>query len=131
MPTTIAQRYFEELENWSESIKFYSVEMNHLASKLYEVIRRNSVVGIADKVNTYQVSLNNLSEKFDSLLEYIDAQETEITIDGKLLDDLDIGFEVDKQQSELRKKMKVLEKKYIDAKYACNNFLMGSTKNKE
>lgn len=131
MPTTIAQRYFEELENWTESIQFYSVEMNHLASKLYEVIRRNSVVGIADKVNTYQVRLNNLSEKFDTLLEYIDAQETEINSDGKLLNDLDISLEVDKQQSELRKKMKVLEKKYIDAKYACTNFLMSSTKDKE
>jgi hypothetical protein len=128
MPTTIAQRYLEELENWSESIKFYSIEMNLLASKLYEVIRRNSVVGIAEKVNTYQVSLNNLSEKFDSLLEYINAQESEISIDGKLKDDPSISFEVDKQQSELRKRMKVLEKKFIDAKYACNNFLLSSKK---
>lgn len=128
MHTTIAERYFEELENWSDSIKFYSIEMDHLASKLYEVIRRNSVTGIAEKVNVYQTSLTNLSEKFDSLLENINIQESEINNEGKLLEDSHISFEIDKQQVDLRKKMKTLEKKFIDAKYNCNNFLLGTLK---
>ena len=128
MDTNLAQRYFEELENWSDSIKFYSIELDHLESKLYEVIRRNSIVGIAEKVNVYQNSLTNLSEKFDSLLENINIQESEINNEGKLLEDSHISFEMDKQQVDLRKKMKTLEKKFIDAKYNCNTFLLGSLK---
>jgi prefoldin subunit 5 len=74
MPKTLAESFSEELENWNESIQFYSIEIESIDSKLYEVIRRNSIPGIAAKVNTYQVRLNNLSEQFDSILESIDDQ---------------------------------------------------------
>ncbi len=126
MPTTIAQRYFDELESWNESVKFYTLEINHFASKLFEVIRRNSVKGIAEKVNVFQVSLTTLSEELESFLEKIQEQELEIKIDEKLIEDMNISLEADKQQNELRKQMKALDKKFIDEKYACKSFISNS-----
>ncbi len=129
MPKTLAESFSEELENWNESIQFYSIEIESIDSKLYEVIRRNSIPGIAAKVNTYQVRLNNLSEKFDSILESIDDQEAEIKVDGHLVEDALLHYEVEKEQEELRKKMKGLEKSFIDVKFDCHSFLTGSLKN--
>jgi hypothetical protein len=128
MPTTIAQRYFDELESWNESVKFYTLEINHYTSKLYEIIRRNSVKGIAEKVNTYQVNLITLSEELASFSKYVKLQESEIKIDTKLIKDINISIEANNQQSELRKDMKALDKKFIDEKYACNRFLSNSKK---
>jgi len=129
MSTTIAEHYSDELDNWVQSLHFYNVEMDLLESKLYEIVRRNCIVGIAEKVNTYQVRLSNLSEKFDSLIETIELQEAELKIDGKLVDDFRINYETEKLQSELRTKMEGLEKKYIDVRQDCNSFLTDTLKN--
>jgi hypothetical protein len=107
MSTTIAEHYSDELDNWVQSLHFYNVEMDLIESKLYEIVRRNCIVGIAEKVNTYQVRLSNLSEKFDSL----------------------INYETEKLQTELRTKMEGLEKKYIDVRQDCNSFLTDTLKN--
>jgi len=128
MATTIAEHYSDELDNWVQSLNFYNVEMDLLESKLYEVVRRDCIVGIAEKVNAYQERLSNLSEKFDSFIETIELQEAELKIDGKLIDDFLINYETDKQQSELRTKMHELEKKYVDVKHECNNFLTETLK---
>jgi ABC-type phosphate transport system auxiliary subunit len=95
---------------------------------LHEIVRRNCIVGIAEKVNTYQVKLSNLSEKFDSLLETIELQEAELKIDGKLIDDFRIDYETENQQTELRTKMQGLEKKYVVVKQDCNTFLSETLK---
>ena len=129
MSTTIAEHYSDELDNWVQSLHFYNVEMDLIESKLYEIVRRNCIVGIAEKVNTYQVRLSNLSEKFDSLIETIELQEAELKIDGKLVDDFLINYETEKLQTELRTKMEGLEKKYIDVRQDCNSFLTDTLKN--
>lgn len=129
MATSIAEHYSDELDNWIQSLNFYNIEMDLLESKLYEIVRRNCIVGIAEKVNIYQVRLSNLSEKFDSLIETIEQQETELKVDDKLVEDFLINYETEKQQSELRTTMQRLEKKYIDVKYECNNFLTEILKN--
>jgi hypothetical protein len=128
MATSIAEHYSDELDNWVQSLNFYNIEMDLLESKLHEIVRRNCIVGIAEKVNTYQVKLSNLSEKFDSLLETIELQEAELKIDGKLIDDFRIDYETENQQTELRTKMQGLEKKYVVVKQDCNTFLSETLK---
>jgi hypothetical protein len=123
MAISIAEHYSDELDNWVQSLNFYNIEMDLIESKLYEIVKRNCIVGIAEKVNSYQVRLSNLSEKFDSLLETIELQEAELKIDGKLVDDFRINYETENQQTELRTKMQDLEKKYVDVKQDCNTFL--------
>lgn len=129
MANTIAELYSDELENWDQTIKLYSTEINQLEVKLYEILTRNSVVGLAEKVDFHQVRLINLSEKFDSILETIEKQEEVLESEKKLPDYIRINMETERVQAELREKMVGLEKKFIDVKYECTKFLSNMLKN--
>ena len=62
MASTIATYYSDELIDWNESILFYNKETDDLSQKLGDVLRRNSIVGIAEKVESQQellISSNN------------------------------------------------------------------------
>lgn len=123
MANTIAEQYAEELESWIRTIHFYGSEINQLDSKLYELLTRNSVVGLAKKVDFYQVKLMNLSEKFDAILESIEEQEDELKADGKLLEDVLINYETERQQKDLREEMLSMEKRFAEVKFECEQFL--------
>jgi|SRR5665647_1991833 len=128
MPNTIAEYYTDEMVDWNDSITFYSEEMDELEQKLGEVIRRNSIVGIAEKVEVHQTLLNELSEKFYKLQIEIQQQEAALKTDSTLIDDTLINNETEKRQVELRSKMQAAEKEYIDVKFDCYNFLSGTLK---
>lgn len=128
MATTISQHYSDELLDWEESIDFYNEEMDEIEQKMLDVIRRNSIVGIAKKVNDHQILLQQLSDKFDRLQEEIKQQEAELKMDSTLVDDAFINYETEKLQAELRSKMQAAEKEYIDVKFECYNFLSETLK---
>lgn len=128
MPTVKAGYYTDELINWNESIIFYSQEIAALEQKLIEVLRRNSIIGIASKVETQQAALDRLHDKFHRLDVAIRQQETILKADHSLVDDTLINSETEKQQAELRHEIQSVEKGFIDAKYNCYNFLAGTLK---
>ncbi len=128
MATTIAKHYSEELVDWNDSINFNNAEMEVIEQKLLDVIRRNSIIGIAEKVNAHQTRLNRVADMFDEIREEIQNQEAELKTDGTLLDDSFIHYETEKQQAELRRKMQEAEKEYIDVKFDCFNFLSETLK---
>lgn len=128
MATTISQHYSDELLDWVQSISFYNEEMDEIEQKMLDVIRRNSIVGIAKKVNDHQILLHQLSDKFDRLQEEIKHQEAELKMDNTLVDDAFINYETEKLQAELRSKMQAAEKEYIDVKFQCYNFLSETLK---
>jgi hypothetical protein len=128
MPTTIASYYIDELTDWNESVIFYTEEMDEFEQKLEEVIRRNSIAGIAAKVETQQELLNQTLEKFYKIQQQIQQQETALKTDGTLVDDKAINNETEKQQNELRRNMEAAEKEYIDTKFNFYNFLSGILK---
>lgn len=123
MPTTIAEYYIAELLDWNNAIIFYNEEMEEIEQKLGEIISRNSIVGIADKVETQQTSLNEVSDKFYKLQNEIQRQSASLQSDGKLKDDSLITNDYESAQFEIRQKMKMLEREYADKKIDCYNFL--------
>jgi hypothetical protein len=123
MPNTIAEYYTDELLEWNKSIIFYNSEVEELTQKLGDVIRRNSIAGIAAKVEAHQTLFNRLSEKFYKLQTLMKEQEAVLKTDSTLIDDTLINTETEKQQNELRRKILVAEKEYIDVKFDCYNFL--------
>jgi hypothetical protein len=131
MPNIIAEYYTDEIVEWNNSITLYSEEMDELERKLGEVIRRNSIVGIAEKVEAHQDLLNGLSDRFYKLQIEIEQQEAALKTDSTLIDDTLINDKTEKQQAELRRKMQAAVKEYIDVKFDCNNFLSGTLKKKE
>jgi hypothetical protein len=126
MPNTIAEYYTDELIDWGDSINFYIGEMAEFEQKLGDVIRRNSITGIAKKVELQQDKLNIISEKFHHLQTALLQQEAVLKTDSTLLDNSFISNETANRQNELRRKMQDAEKEYIDAKFECYNFLSGT-----
>lgn len=130
MATIIAEYYTAELADWNDSITFYGDEMDELEEKLEEVIRRNSIVGIAAKVEAHQSILNQASEKFYRLQIELKQQEEILKTNSTYIDDTLINDATEKRQAELRRRMQAIEKEYIDVKFDCYNFLSGTLKKK-
>lgn len=130
MATTISEYYTDELLDWNNSIVFYKNEMDEFTQKLGEVIRRNSIVGIAERVEENQTLLNKVGDKFYRIQIEIQQQGQALKSDSTLLDDRLINTETEKRQVELRSKMQAAEKEYIDVKFTCYNFLSGTLKKK-
>lgn len=128
MPTNIAEYYISELLDWNNAIIFYNEEMEEIEQKLEEVINRNSIVGIADKVEVQQTLINEVSDKFYKLQNQIQEQSGTLQSDGKLKDDALISNDYELQQFEIRQKMNKVEKEYIDKKLNCYNFLSATLK---
>ena len=128
MPTNIAEYYISELLDWNNAIIFYNEEMEEIEQKLEEVINRNSIVGIADKVEVQQTLINEVSDKFYKLQNQIQEQSGTLQSDGKLKDDALISNDYELQQFEIRQKMNKVEKEYIDKKLNCYNFLSTTLK---
>lgn len=130
MATTIAEYYIAELLDWNNAIIFYNEEMEEIEQKLAEVISRNSIVGIAEKVEFQQTLLNDVSDKFYKLQNEIQEQSGSLQSDGKLKEDALISNDYELKQFEIRQKMNIVEKDYIDKKLNCYNFLSATLKNK-
>ena len=125
MPTIVSDHFADELTEWNESLVFYTEEIKAFTHKLGEVIRRNSIIGIAEKVEAHQIRLNQIAEKFHKLQKLIHQQELALKMDDSLIDDSMISRESEKQQVDLRVKMQDIEKEYIDIKFDCYHFMAG------
>jgi len=123
MSTTITEYYIAELLDWNNSILFYNDEMEDIEQKLAEVIARNSIRGIADKVEFQQTLLTEVSDKFYKLQNEISQQSSSLQLDGKLKDDSFITNTYETKQFEIRQNIYKLEKEYVDKKISCFNFL--------
>jgi hypothetical protein len=128
MATNIAEYYTEELIGWTNSIHFYTEEIDQIEEKLAEIIRRNSITDIAEKVEAQQIFLDEVSEKFSRLLFEFKDQEALLKKDGEFKEDNLIDLKTEDTQTDLRRKMKEMEKDYIDVKFNCANFLLGTLK---
>jgi hypothetical protein len=128
MPTNIAEYYTEELIGWTNTIHFYTEEMDQMEEKLAEIIRRNSIIDIAEKVEAQQIFLDEMSEKFSRLLFECKDQEALLKKNGTFIEDSLMDPKTGDSQSDLRRKMKEMEKEYIDVKFNCADFLLGTLK---
>lgn len=128
MPSKIAEYYVVELLDWNNAVIFYNEEMEEIEQKLEEVISRNSIIGIADKVEVQQNLLNEVSDKFYKLQNDIQQQSNSLQLDGKLIDDTLISHDFEIRQFDIRQKMHAIEKEYVDKKFECYNFLSGTLK---
>ncbi len=128
MATNIAEYYIEELIGWTNAIHFYTEETDQLEEKLAEIIRKNSITDIAEKVEAQQLFLDEVSEKFSRLLFEFKDQEALLKKDGEFKEDNLIDPKTEDTQTDLRRKMKEMEKEYIDVKFNCANFLLGTLK---
>lgn len=128
MSNVKAEYYSDELLDWNHSIDFNNSEMELLTAKLTEVIRRNSILGIADKVEAQQTRINGSLDTFRKLAFEIEQQEAALKTGNTLIEDAQINKETEKRQEALRARMQAAEKVYIDVKFDCYHFLSGTLK---
>jgi hypothetical protein len=131
MPNTIAGYYTDELVDWNKTIHYHYQEITELETRLAEVIRRNSIVGIAEKVELQQTRLNHISQVFYNLESDMELQEAALRTDSTLIDNEKVDDEIERRQIALRKKIQAAEKEFIDMKFDCYNFLSGTLKKKK
>lgn len=130
MPNTIAVYYIDELSEWKDSVTHCYHEIDELTRKLADVIRRNSITGIAEKVEVHQDMLNQAADNFYRLETGIQQQEEALKMDSTLLDNEHINHETANRQNELRQRMQAAEKQFIDVKFDCYGFLAGTLQKK-
>ncbi len=123
MATTIATYYMEELDEWTYRISSCTEEIENLRAKLEDVIRRNSIKNIAEKVEIHLASLNKATAFFNNILDSINQQEKLLKTDSMLIDNTLIKDSIEKQQAVLRHNMQGVEKEFIDVKFNCHYFL--------
>ncbi|HET9056723.1 MAG TPA: hypothetical protein VFN30_07740 [Chitinophagaceae bacterium] len=128
MANTIAIYYTDELDEWERLISFNDNEVAELENKLVEVIQRNTIPDISLKVESQQNKLAKVATKFNTVKELISQQHVLLKKDDVLVEDALINQEIEERQTELRHHIQVIEKEYIDAKYTCHEFLLGTLK---
>lgn len=128
MATNIAEYYLDELIGWTNTIHFYTEEIDQMEEKLAEIIRRNSITDLAEKVEAQQIFLDEVSENFSRLLFKFKDQEALLKKGGEFNEDNLIDPKTEDIQTDLRRKMKEMEKEYIDVKFNCAGFLLGTLK---
>ena len=128
MNTTIAGYYVDELAHWMRLIGFYNREITEFGHKLAEVIQRNTIPHIAEKVEAQQSSLDKVSEKFGTLYKIIEKQHAVLKTDHMLIDNSLIDEDTNERQNELRQQMEQAEKLYLEVKYGCYHFLSETLK---
>lgn len=128
MATTISSYFADELTDWVQSVHYYNSETAELTQKLGDLLRRNSITGIAEKVEIQQDALDHASDNLNRLQVQIQQQLDFLKSDSSFIDDSFISTETENKQSDLRKQMQELEKEFIDVKYNCYGFLSGMLK---
>lgn len=128
MANTIGEYYSDELVEWSNAIAFYKRALIVFEDKLGEVIRRNSIAGIAKKVEAHQTLINNLKDRFYLLQLDIHKQAEELKIKGMSMDDEEFYNSLLKRQIKIRQQMQTAEKEYIDVKFKCYSFFTDTLK---
>lgn len=123
MNTEISKHFSAQLQDWIDAIYFDLGLSSRLSDRLEEVIRRNTIVGIADKVEVYQNQLHDVERKLYIIEEKINQQKSLISNDGIEFDNAEIDQNTRHQQMQLSRKMKRVENEFIRAKFDCNTFL--------
>ena len=128
MSTIQSSYYSNELSDWGHAIGFYEEEIDNLGQQLGEVISRNCIIGIAEKVEAEQTLLNQAAAKFRNIQLDIENQEGLLRTDSTFIDDTGVTDEMQEMQDAIRRKMQEAETAFVDVKFHCYRFLSDSLK---
>lgn len=124
MENYTADYYRNELVDWKRTAAYYDDETVSLRQRLAEVIQRNSIPGIAYRVEEQQGKIDAAAEQFLLLEEQVKKQEKLLVKDNLVPgENAALNIDIETKQSELRKAMQLAEKAFVEIKYNCLDFL--------
>lgn len=121
-----AVHYYDELSEWEQTCSLYNHEFNELDTKLSVLIRQNHAPHFVENAKYFMEELEALKHDLRTSTFDMYYQEDHLKKDRAFVMDSEIPNSIDYKQQEFREKMKVVEKKFIDLKYSCYNFIARS-----
>ncbi len=123
MSSEISRYFSEQLKDCNEAIYFDLGISSKLSERLEEVIRRNTIVDIAAKVEVYQKKLNDIERKLYALEAMVKRQEKLIHDNQATNINAEVNDDIKLRQQLIARKMKKTESDFIGVKFNCNAFL--------
>jgi hypothetical protein len=123
MSTEISRYFTEQLKDSLDAIYFDLGISSKLSDRLEEVIRRNTIVDIAAKVEVYQKKLNDIERKLFALEGIVKRQEKSIIDNQEANKNAEVNDDIKIRQQLIVRKMKKTEGDFIRVKFDCNAFL--------
>ncbi len=123
MSLEISRYFSEQLKDCNEAIYFDLGISTKLTERLEEVIKRNTIVDIAAKVEVYQKQLDVIERKLYNLEAIVKRQEKLINENLETNKNADVNNDIKLRQQLIVRKMKKTESDFIRIKFACNAFL--------
>ena len=114
MSTIQSSYYSNELSDWGHAIGFYEEENDNLGQQLGEVISRNCIIGIAEKVEAEQALLNHAAAKFGIFSLTLRTRRGLLRTDSTFIDDTGVTDEMQEMQDAIRRKMQEAETAFVD-----------------
>jgi hypothetical protein len=105
MNTEISKHFSAQLQDWIDAIYFDLGLSSRLSDRLEEVIRRNTIVGIADKVEVYQNQLHEVERKLYIIEEKINQQKSLISKNGIEFDNAEIDQAIEEYKVFYKEKL--------------------------
>lgn len=123
MRNSVSGFFLLELEGWNDSLSFYKQEIERSSDWLKSILQLNTVPGLALKVEHYMAEYSKVGSEIEQLLEKVgkmsaDLNEDELPDEAGPVKDAFIAG-----QKDMRARMQVLEKKYLELKYECDEFV--------
>ncbi|ULQ57751.1 hypothetical protein KJS94_06010 [Flavihumibacter rivuli] len=123
MPNSIINHYHEELEDWHNTIEFYSGEIEGFEASLSDLIHSNTIPHLAENAEYFLNQFSGLRSEFGGIGMELAAQEARLEEKEKMEQDVKYASQVTQQQNTLRDRMKTVEQHFIELKYSCQQFL--------
>ena len=123
MSTEISRYFSEQLKDSLDAIYFALGISSRLSERLEEVIRRNTIVDIAARVEVYQKKLNDIERKLYALEGIVKRQERSINQIQDSNENAEVDEDIKLRQQIIVRKMKKAEGEFIRVKFDCNAFL--------
>ncbi len=115
--------YDDELRKMKQIVMTHFEELNSLENKLAAIIKRNSIVDIAAKVEVYQLMV----DKITSRLRELNARINEMIVQSGSSADKSIENTENNNNEQLMKDIHLelgySEKEFDDVSYYCKNFI--------
>lgn len=123
MTSSLAAYYSNELDEWKDVIHFHVQEIEEFEVWLHEVLQKNTIPNLAAQTEHYFTALTGQRHQFEILAGQVYGLQTLLVKDDQPVDDEFITPEIENSHKALREQMLESEKKFLDLKYSCHQFL--------
>lgn len=123
MDSSLASYYSNELAEWRDMLHFHVQEIEEFEVWLNEVLQHNTVPNLAAKTEHFFADFAAQRHQFELLAGQVYGLQTQLVKEDQPISDEQITTVLEDHHKALREQMLQSEKKFLDLKYECHQFL--------